>query len=91
MNRRMLRALGLTIVGVSVAEVLLLQWVALASHGQALTLGQSFLGLAGTGAFNAVSFPLARRRVRATGVGLVLSRSWIMGSIAALLTGTMLL
>ncbi|MEE3331407.1 MAG: metallophosphoesterase [Myxococcota bacterium] len=91
MNRRMLRALGLTIAGVSVAEVLLLHWAVLAFHGEGFTIRQSLLGLACVGAFNAVAFPQVRRRVRATGLALVLSRSWIMGSIAALLTGMLLL
>ncbi len=91
MNRRLLRTLGVTIAGVAVAEVLLLHWAALAFYGQGLTLGQSLLGLVGAGAFNAAAFPQARRRVRATGLSLVLSRSWILGSIAALLTGILLL
>lgn len=86
----MLRALGLTIAGVSVAEVLLLHWALLAFYGVGLTPGQSLLGLAGTGAFNAAVFPQARRR-SATWLGRVLRRSWIMGSIAALLTGIGLL
>ncbi len=86
----MLRALGLTIAGVSVSEVLLLHWGALAIYGQGLTWGQSLLGLAGVGGFNAAAFPQARRRVRANGLGLVLSRSWIMGSVAALFTGVLL-
>jgi predicted MPP superfamily phosphohydrolase len=87
----MLRVLALTIAGVCVAEVLLLHWALLASFGEGLTFGQSLAGIAGAGAFNAVAFPQARRRVRASGIGLVLSRSWIMGSIAALFTGILLL
>jgi predicted MPP superfamily phosphohydrolase len=87
----MLRTLGLTIAGVAVAEVLLLHWAALAFTRQGLTFGQALLGLAAAGAFNAAVFPLARRRVRASGLGLVFSRGWIMGSIAALLTGVLLL
>jgi len=86
----MLRVLALTIAGVSVAEVLLLHWAALAFDGGGLTFGQALSGLVLIGGFNAAVFPQARRRVRAGGVGRVLSRGWIMGSIAALVTGILL-
>lgn len=90
MNARMLRMLGLTIGLVSLGEVLILHWAALVLRGSGLSLGQALLGGVGFGALNALAFPWSRRRIHARGLALVLSRTWILGSIAALFTGVLL-
>lgn len=90
MNQRMLRALSLAIAGVTVGEVLVLHWGWLAFRGEWLPVGWVLAALVGIGALNVAVFPQVRRRIRATGLALVLSRGWILGSVAALITGTVL-
>ncbi len=90
MNARMLRMLALAIGLVSLGEVLLVHWAALALRGSGLALGQALVGLVGIGALNALVFPRIRRRIHARGLALVLSRTWILGSVAALFTGVLL-
>ncbi|MEE8473983.1 MAG: metallophosphoesterase [Myxococcota bacterium] len=90
MNARMLRMLGLMIVLVSLGEVVILHWATLVLGGSGLSLGQALLGGVGFGALNVLAFPPSRRSIHARGLALVLSRTWILGSIAALFTGVLL-
>ncbi len=90
MNARMLRMLAITIGLVSLGEVLLVHWAALALRGSGLGPGQALLALGGLGALNALVFPWIRRRIHARGLALVLSRTWILGSVGALFTGVLL-
>ena len=46
--------------------------------------------MAHSAAFNTFALPAARRRLHATGLALVFSRSWILASLAALLAGALL-
>jgi predicted MPP superfamily phosphohydrolase len=75
---------------VSLSEVLLIHWVGLASGGAGLSLPAGVLCLAGIGALNGWVFPWIRRRIRARGLIRVLSRTWILGSIGALVSGVLL-
>ena len=90
MNKRMIRTLGVAIGLLSLAEVLLLHWATMAFAGGGLDGRQSLVSLVGVGLFNVLAFPAARRRLHESGLALVASRSWVMGSVAALLTGCML-
>jgi predicted MPP superfamily phosphohydrolase len=71
------------------AEGLIVHWWSLA-NGRGLSIVEAGAVLAALGAMNVVAFPLARTRIRAEGVALVLSRGWIIGSVAALLAGLLL-
>ena len=90
MNKRMLLILSLTIGLLSLGEVLLLHWAALALRGSGLSPGQALLAVVGFGALNALGFPRARRTIHSRGLALVLGRSWILGSVAALFSGGLL-
>lgn len=90
MNKRILRALAVAIGLLSLAEVLLLHWAAMAFGRNGLDLPQSLLALAGVALFNVIAFPMARRRLHATGAVLLASRGWILASVAALVSGLML-
>jgi len=82
--------LAFTIGLVSLSEVLLIHWAALTLRGSGLALGQALVGGVGLGAVNALVFPWIRHRIHARGLALVLSRTWILGSVAALFTGVLL-
>ena len=90
MNARMRRMLALAIGLVSLSEVLLIHWAALTLRGSGLALGQALVGGVGLGALNALVFPWIRHRIHARGLARVLSRTWILGSVAALFTGVLL-
>ena len=64
----------------TVSEVLILHWWSLA-RGNAFSLLEAGLAFLAVGALNLIAFPLARARIRAEGVALVLSRGWIIGSV----------
>jgi hypothetical protein len=90
MNRRMLRTLLLAILILSLGEVLLLQWVSLALHGSGLTVAPAVTALFALVAFNYFALHWARGRLHSAGMSLVLSRLWLLGSVAVLLSGLML-
>jgi len=87
---RFQRALLLAILLVSLGEVLLVHWATLALSGGGLSAVQWVLAMLGFGAANAFLFPQARKRLHANGIALLFSRTWILGSLAALLTGLLL-
>jgi hypothetical protein len=90
MSPRLLRILTLAIGLVSAGEVLLLQWASLALHGRGLGLAGAIAAVAALGVFNGFALRWARGRLHSRGFPLVLSRLWMLGSIAALLTGLLL-
>lgn len=90
MNPRMLRMLSLAILLVTASETLIVHWALVTNRGSGLDLAGALLIAAAFGAVNALLFPVARRRVRAKGLGLVFSRVWILGSVSMLLTGMLL-
>ena len=90
MNPRMARMFLLAILLVTLSESLILHWTGLAFGGGGFDWAAFSLVIFAIGALNIVLFPVARSRIHAKGLGLVLSRVWILGSVAALLTGMML-
>jgi len=86
----MIRVLRVTVLLVSAGEVLVLHWAALTFGSGGLSLAQAFLGITLLATFNFSVLPWVRSRIRATGVTMVLSRTWLLGSVAALLTGLLL-
>ncbi|MFQ5416615.1 MAG: metallophosphoesterase [Myxococcota bacterium] len=90
MASRFDRTLALVMLLLSAGELLLLHWALLASRGAGLPAWLWPFALAAIGAVNRVVFPRARRRIHATGLALILCRTWILGSVAALLTGLLL-
>ncbi|MCH2171317.1 metallophosphoesterase [Myxococcota bacterium] len=68
-------------------ELLMVQWASLASRGSGLTVSEGVVFAGLVGVLNLVAFSLARPRIRAQGLALVLARGWILGSVAALFTG----
>jgi predicted MPP superfamily phosphohydrolase len=90
MNPRMRRMLLLMILLVTLSEILIGHWTALALGRSGLDLASGALLVVALGGLNLVLFPAARNRIHATGIGLVFSRVWMLGSVAALLTGLML-
>lgn len=90
MNPRMRRMLLLSILLVSLSEILIVHWTALALGRGGLGFASGVLLVVAVAGLNLVLFPAARSRIHATGIGLVFSRVWILGSVAALLTGMML-
>jgi len=85
-QRVLLVAVGL----VSLAEVLLLHWASLAWGRPGLGGLSGAVAFATLAILNFFALPAARRRIHATGMALWFSRSWILGSIAALFTGLLL-
>jgi len=71
------------------SELLILHWWSLA-RGFGLSGAEAGLAFCAIGGLNLLVFPWARARIRAEGVVLLLSRGWIIGSVAALLTGLLL-
>ena len=90
MNPRMRRMLLLAILLVTLSECLIIHWAALAIRGAGFNLATGTLFVIALGGINLVLFPAARSRIHAQGIGLVFSRVWILGSVAALMTGMML-
>jgi predicted MPP superfamily phosphohydrolase len=90
MPSRFQQALILAIALVSLGEVLLLHWAMLTIRGDGLSILQVLLALSSLTVVNRLVFPLARRRIHATGLELFFTRSWILGSVASLLTGLLL-
>ncbi|MDG2308313.1 MAG: metallophosphoesterase [Candidatus Binatia bacterium] len=84
------KILRFALVALSGAEVLILHWAILAYRGLGIGAAQALVGFIVAFATNLVLFPMARRRIRAEGIGLVFSRGWIIGSIAALWAGILL-
>jgi hypothetical protein len=79
-----------TMLALSAGEVLLLQWAALTFRGEGLGPGSALAALAALAAFNLFTLRWSRARLRSRGLALVLSRVWLLGSVAALFTGLML-
>jgi hypothetical protein len=90
MPSRFQRMVILTIALVSLGEALLLHWAMLTTRGYGLSIVQALLALSALTVVNRLVFPLARRRIHATGLELFFTRSWILGSVASLLTGLLL-
>jgi len=86
----MLRMLTLSIALVSLGETLSLQWATLAFADSPFSPAGLLLVFVGFTAFNGAVFPQVRSRLRARGLARVLSRTWILGSVAALFTGILL-
>ena len=86
----MQRTLHLLLALLTASEALILHWALLVARGAGLSPAGWALALAGFGAANVFVFPQARKRIRAGGIARLVSRGWIMGSVAALLAGTML-
>ena len=84
------RILSVTIALVCASETFILSWLSFIVRGVALSAGEWFAVFATLLALNFITFPLVRRRLRAEGLALVFSRSWILGSIASLWTGLLL-
>ncbi len=80
----------LAILLVTLSESLILHWTGLAFRGGGFDWAVGSLVIFTIGALNMALFPVARSRIHAKGLGLVFSRVWILGSVAALLTGMML-
>ncbi len=84
------RLLRIALVLLGSAEVLIAQWVSLVTRGTGLSLGVALGGLVLAVVANRFLLAAARNRIRAKGLGLVFSRTWIIGSIAALWAGILL-
>ena len=90
MNSRMLRMLTVAVGLLSAGEVLLLQWASLAFRAEGLGMAPALAALAMLAAFNVYALRWARGQLRSRGPARVLSRVWLLGSVAALLTGVLL-
>jgi predicted MPP superfamily phosphohydrolase len=90
MAPRILRLLTLTVLLLSAGEVLLLQWSSLAFRGSGLDPARALTALITFGGFNFFAFRWARKRLHSRGISLVLTRIWLLGSIATLLTASLL-
>ena len=84
------RILSVTIALVCASETFILSWLSFVVRDVALSAGEWFAVFATLLALNFITFPLVRPRLRAEGLALAFSRSWILGSIAALWTGLLL-
>lgn len=90
MNSRMLRMVSLATLLVTLSELLILHWGGIAVRGVGFDLATGIFVATALAAFNALLFPVARRQMHASGIRLVFSRVWMLGSIAALITGCLL-
>jgi len=86
----MQNALRITIVLLSAAETLILHWALLTFAGPGLSLVGACVAVVAFGAVNLVIFPFVRARIRSRGFILAVTRTWILGSVAALVTGLLL-
>ncbi len=84
------RLLRIALVMLGGAEILILHWALLVARGAGLSPGTAAVGFVVAFVANVFLLSLARSRVRAKGLGLVFSRIWIIGSIAALWAGLLL-
>lgn len=84
------RLLRIALVLLGGAEILIVHWAFLVARGAGLSLVVAGLGFVVAVVANAFLLSLARSRMRAKGLGLVFSRTWIIGSIAALWAGLLL-
>ena len=85
----MLKIFQWALLLLTAAEVLILHWWSL-GRGNGLSFPAAGLAFVALGATNFLAFPLARARIHAQGAALLLSRVWIIGSVAALFSGLML-
>ena len=76
------RMLAIALTLLSLSELLLAHWFALAAGQGGLSGGGVVVAGLIIAATNFLLFPLARRRLHATGFALFLSRFWIMGNVA---------
>ncbi len=90
MNRRLARILGVSVLLLSAGEVLLLHWAWFTFAGAGLSALEAVTVLAALGAFNFAALAWARRSLRVSGRTRVLGRTWLLGSVAALLAGMLL-
>lgn len=90
MSSRFARIFALAILLLAVGETLLAHWLSLAWRGRGLGVLEWFAGGTALIGLNYVLFPLARRRMHGRGAALVASRTFILGSVGALLTGILL-
>ncbi len=90
MNRRMIRMLTFTVLLLSLGEVLFLQWASLTLRGVGLDVTLAVAAVVAFGAFNLYALRWVRGRLHSRGIPLVLSRVWLLGSVAVLLTGVLL-
>lgn len=86
----MLRIIALAILLTTLSEVLILHWALLTVRGAGFDVVSGLLAVAMLGTLNAFLFPAARRRLHAKGLGLLFSRTWVLGSVSALMTGMLL-
>lgn len=84
------RLLRIALVMLGGAEILILHWALLVARGAGLSPETAAVGFVVAFVANVFLLSLARSRVRAKGLGLVFSRTWIIGSIAALWAGLLL-
>ena len=82
-------AFGLILL-VALGATLVVQWTALALGADPLGAGAATVLFLAAAVFNAAMLPVSRRSVRAPGLRRLLSRTWIMTSVALLLTGLLL-
>ena len=84
------RLLRIALVLLGAAEVLIAHWALLVVRGQGLSLPIAALVFVVAVVANAFLLSMARQRMRSKGLGLVFSRTWLIGSIAALCAGLLL-
>jgi len=87
---KVMGVLTLAIASLVLGETLLVRWFVFAISGGGFSATSTILTAFVLTAANVVLYPMARRRLHATGLDLFLSRVWILGSVAALLTGVLL-
>jgi len=85
----MVNIFHLLLLLLTASEVLILHWWSLA-NGSGFSVVTAGVAFCAVGALNRVAFPMARARIRAGGAALVVSRAWIIGSVAALFAGVLL-
>lgn len=86
----MQNALRIAILLLSAAETLILHWGLIAGAGRGLSALEALVAGIAFAAVNAVILPFVRSRIRSRGLTLAFTRTWILGSVAAFLSGLML-
>jgi hypothetical protein len=89
-SRRLARILGVSLLLLSAGEVLLLQWAWLSFAGSGLSVLGAAAALVALGAFNFAALAWSRRCLRANSGMRLIGRTWLLGSVAALLAGILL-